>query len=46
VLALDRLGPFLSTPNFLRAVVSHAEKVHLEKGGTVMLNLKITPWPQ
>jgi hypothetical protein len=46
VLALDRNDPSMFTPAFRRAVLSRAEKIHLEKGATVILSLKITPWPQ
>lgn len=47
VFAVDRNDPAaMSTPAFRRAVLPRAEKVHLEKGGAVVLNLKIIPWPE
>lgn len=46
LLAFDRYDPLTFTAALRRAVISRAEKVHPEKGGTVILNLKVTPWPQ
>jgi len=46
VFALD--GNDLNFPmaSFRRAVLPRAEKIHLENGGGVILNLKIIPWPE
>jgi hypothetical protein len=46
VVALDHNDPSIATPAFRRAVLPRAEKIHLEKESTVILNLKITPWPE
>jgi hypothetical protein len=45
VFALDRNDPAVGSPAFRRPIVPRAEKIHLEKGASVILNLKITPWP-
>jgi hypothetical protein len=36
----------LQTPDFLRLVMSQAVHVRLEKGSTVSIDLKPTPWPE
>jgi hypothetical protein len=46
VVALDPHDPAIATPAFRRTVLPRAGKVHLEKGGSVLLHLKITPWPE
>jgi hypothetical protein len=45
VIALDRNDPAVGTPAFRRAAIPAARRIHLEKGDSVFLDLKITPWP-
>jgi hypothetical protein len=33
-------------PAFLRGLISRAEKVHVDKGETASVDLKVTPWPE
>jgi len=44
--AVDRDDPAIQTPEFRRAVLPYAAKVHLEKGAAVAVNLKLAPWPE
>jgi hypothetical protein len=45
VLAFDGTTPLpLSDTSLVKTVIAGAEKVHLEKGMTVTLDLKLTPW--
>jgi hypothetical protein len=45
VIAVDRNDPAVATPAFRRAALPSARKIHLEKGESVFLDLKVTPWP-
>jgi hypothetical protein len=36
----------LEDPMFVRGLVPRAEKVHVEKGETATVSLKVTPWPE
>lgn len=45
--AFDRLDMgSLQDPAFLRTLVPRAEKVHVEKGETATVDLKVTAWPE
>jgi carboxypeptidase family protein len=44
--AFDRKDSFIAMPAFRSTVLVRGEKIHLEKGGTVTLNLKIVSWPE
>jgi len=45
--AFDRSDNFsLQDPEFVRTLIPSAEKVHVEKGETASVDLKVTKWPE
>jgi hypothetical protein len=45
--AFDRIDmAALEDPFFVRTLVPRAEKVHVDKGETASVSLKVTPWPE
>jgi hypothetical protein len=45
VFAVDRPDPLALGEPVLRAILQRAEKVHLDKDGVAIMNLKAVPWP-
>jgi hypothetical protein len=46
IFAVDRQPPFRMTEAIIKKLLTGVEKIHVDKGASVMLNLKAIPWPE
>jgi hypothetical protein len=46
VVAVDREQPLRASDSILQKLLTGVDKIHLDKGASVTLNLKAVPWPE